>query len=133
MRIVIRIAGLVAVLAVFYGIAAILPSDIESVVGFVAIATVLAGTFVWAMRDVREVHLSEVIRDWLVVAFVVAVVWRVSLVLFEGSDDVIAQVRLEFLQLLSTVGLIFALALFGAIWGNGSRPVAGDKPDELRS
>jgi hypothetical protein len=133
MRMVIRIGALVAVLAVYYGIAAILPAGMEFGVGFAAIATVLLSVFVWALLDGREVHVSEAIRDWLVVAFVVAVVWRVSLVLFEGSKDVIDQVRLEFLPLLSTVGLIFVLSLFGVVLGNGSRRADPDATDEFRS
>lgn len=125
-RILIRIAALVAVLGVYYGIAALLPSGIESGVGYIALGTVLIGAFVWAMRDGREVHLTEAIRDWLVIAAVVGVVWRVSLVLFEGSEDVVTQVRLEFVPLLSTIGLTFVPALFGALLGNGSRSATAD-------
>jgi hypothetical protein len=132
-RIVIRIATFVAVLGVYYGIAALLPSNIESGVGFVALATVLIGAFVWAQRDGREVHLGEAIRDWLVVAAVVAVVWRISLVLFEGSEDVIAQLRLEFPALLSTIGQIFVPALFGAILGSGVGSSKRDDSTEISS
>ena len=39
-----------------------------------------------------------------VVAFVVAVIWWVSLVLFEGSEDVVVQLRLDFTKVLSTIG-----------------------------
>jgi len=116
------VAGLAAVLAVSYGIAAVLPAGIEAAIGYVTVGIIVIGAFAWALRDGREIHLSDAIRDWLVVAFVVAVLWRVSLVLFEGSDDVIAQLRREFVPLLSTMGLIFAAALFGALQGNGSRP-----------
>ncbi len=122
-RIVIRVAGFAAVLAVSYGIAAVLPAGAESAVGYLTVAIIVIGAFVWAMRDGREIHLSEAIRDWLVVAFVVAVLWRVSLVLFEGSEDVVGQIRLEFASLLYTVGYIFVPALFGALQGNGSKPV----------
>jgi Ni,Fe-hydrogenase I cytochrome b subunit len=121
-RIVIRVAGLAAVLAISYGIAAVLPAGIEAVIGYLAVGIIVFGAFGWALRDGRDVHVSDAIRDWLVVAFVVAVLWRVSLVLFEGSDDVIAQLRRDFIPLLSTIGLIFAPALFGALQGNGSRP-----------
>lgn len=121
-RIVIRVAGLAAVLAVSYGIAAALPAGIEVALGYLTIAVVVIGAFVWAFRDGREVHLSDAIRDWLVVAFVVAVLWRVSLVLFEGSEDVVAQFRREFGALLYAIGLIFVPALFGALLGNGSPP-----------
>lgn len=127
MRIVVRTAGLVAVLAVYYGIAALLPSSIESVVGFVAFATVAVGAFVWAMRDVVRVPLSEAIRDWLVIAFVVAVFWWVSLVWFEGTEDVIKQIRLNFESLLVTVGLIFVPALLGVLLG---RSGSGDATPE---
>jgi len=133
MRIVIRIAGLGAVLGVYYGIAALLPADIESGVGFLALATVLVAAFIWALRDGREVSLGEAIRDWLVVAAVVAVVWRVSLELFEGSEDVIVQIRREFLALLSTVGQIFVPALFGAILGSGVGSTKGDGAGEVSS
>jgi hypothetical protein len=119
-RIVVRVAGLAAVLAVYYGMAAVLPSRVEAVAGYVAFATVAIGVFVWARRDGRLVQLSEAIRDWLVVAFVVSVIWWVSLVLFEGTDDVIAQLRLDFLHVLSTAGLIFVPALFGALLGSGA-------------
>jgi hypothetical protein len=122
-RVVIRVAGLAAVLAVSYGIAAVLPAGIEAAIGYVTVVIIVIGAFVWGLRDGREVHLSDAIRDWLVVAFVVAVLWRVSLVLFEGSEDVIAQLRREFVPLLSTMGLIFAAALFGALQGHGSRPI----------
>jgi len=128
-RIAIRIAVLAAVLAVYFGIAAILPSGIESVVGFVAFATVSVGAFVWAMRDVVNVPLGDAIRDWLVIAFVVAVIWWVGLVLFEGSEDVVKQIRLNFLRVLSTVGLIFVPALFGLVLGHagaGSESGPGD-------
>lgn len=133
MRIVIRIAGLGAVLGVYYGIAALLPADIESGIGFLALATVLVAAFIWALRDGREVSLGEAIRDWLVVAAVVAVVWRVSLELFEGSEDVIVQIRREFLALLSTVGQIFVPALFGAILGSGVGSTKGDGAGEVSS
>lgn len=123
----IRIAGLAAVLAIYYGIAAILPSGVESVVGFIAFATVAVGAFVWAMRDVVDVPLSDAIRDWLVVAFVVAVIWWVSLVMFEGSEDVVKQIRLNFGRVLSTVGLIFVPALFGLLLGRaGAGSESGD-------
>jgi Ni,Fe-hydrogenase I cytochrome b subunit len=122
MRIVVRVAALAAVLAVSYGIAAALPASIESAIGYLTVAVVVIGVFVWALRDRRDVPLSEVIRDWMVIAFVVAVVWRVSLALFEGSEDVVTQIRLEFVPLLSTIGLTFVPALFGALLGNGSKP-----------
>ena len=120
MKIVIRIVGLALVLAVYFGLAALLPSRVESAVGFVAFVTILIGAFVWAMRDGREMHVNEAIRDWLVVAFFLAVIWWIGLVLFEGSEDVIKQIRLNFLPLLSTAGLIFAAALFGALQGSGA-------------
>jgi len=119
-RIVIRIAGLAVVLALSYGVAAVLPAGIESAVGYVTIAVVVIGAFLWAFRDGRDIELSEAIRDWLVVGFVVAVLWRLSLVLFEGSDEVVTQLRLEFVPLLSTIGLTFVPALFGALLGNGA-------------
>jgi hypothetical protein len=123
---VIRAAGLAAVLALSFGIAAVLPAGIESAVGYATVAVVVIGAFAWAFRDGRDIELSEVIRDWLVVGFVVAVLWRLSLVLFEGSEDVVTQLRLEFVPLLSTIGLIFVPALFGALLGNGSPPATTD-------
>ena len=78
------------------------------------------GAFVWAMRDGREAELGDVVRDWLVVAFIGSVLWWVSLALFEGSEDVVAQLRLDFTKVLTTVGLIFVPSLFGALLGHGA-------------
>jgi hypothetical protein len=132
-RIALRIAALAAALAVSYGAAALLPAGMESGVGFVAVATVLVGAFIWALRDGTEVHLSDAVRDWLVVSAVIGVLWRVSLVLFEGSEDVVTQIRLEFLPLLSTIGLIFVPALVGALLGSGVGSAKGDRSDEVTS
>ena len=57
---------------------------------------------------------------------VVGVIWRVSLVIFEGSEDVATQIRLEFVPLLSTIGLVFVPALFGALLGNGSESATAE-------
>jgi hypothetical protein len=125
MRIVVRTVGFAAMLAISYGLAAVLPAGIESVVGYATVVVVVIGAFAWAFRDGREIDLSEAIRDWLVVGFVVAVIWRLSLVMFEGSEDVVTQLRREFVPLLSTGGLVFVPALFGALLGNGS-PATSD-------
>jgi hypothetical protein len=122
-RIVVRIAALAAVLAVSYGIAAMVPSGVEAAIGYATVAIVVIGAFLWGLRDGSEVPLSDAIRDWLVVAFVVAVIWRVSLVMFEGTDDVVGQIRLEFDSVLFTVASVFVPALFGALQGNGSSTV----------
>jgi hypothetical protein len=68
-RMVIRAVGLAAVLALSFGIAAVLPAGIESAVGYATVAVVVIGAFAWAFRDGRDIELSEVIRDWLVVGF----------------------------------------------------------------
>jgi hypothetical protein len=116
-RILVRTAAFVVVIAVYYGIAALLPDRHAEIAGFVAFATVTLGAFVWARRDGRNVPRGDGLRDWLVVAAVVAVFWWVTLAVFEGSDDVIAQLRLDFLSVLATAGVTFAAAVVGLSLG----------------
>lgn len=121
MRILIRAAAFGAVLAVYYGIAALLPAGRETPAGFVAFATVMIGVFLWARRDGRVVNYADALRDWLVIAAIVSVFWWVTLVLFEGADDVITRISDQFLSVVLTAGLVFAPAVLGVILGRGSR------------
>ena len=120
-RMLIRIAAFAAVIAVCYGIAYVLPEPHAEIAGFVAFATVAIGSFVWAMNDARHLPQGDGLRDWLVIAAVVAVFWWVTLALFEGSDDVIAQLQLDFLSVLSTATVTFGAAVVGFLVGRARR------------
>jgi hypothetical protein len=120
-RVLVRSAAFVVAIAVYYGIAALLPDRHAEIAGWVAFGTVTVGSFAWARHDGRLIPREDGLRDWLVVAAVVAIFWWTSLVLFEGSDDVIGQLRLNFLAVLSTAGVTFAAAVVGFLLGRGSR------------
>jgi hypothetical protein len=117
----IRIAMFGLVIALCYGIAYLLPESHAEVAGLVAFATVTIGAFVLARRDGRHVPQADGLRDWLVITAVVAVFWWVTLALFEGADDVIAQLRLDFLSVLTTAVVTFGAAVVGFMIGRGGR------------
>jgi hypothetical protein len=117
----IRIAAFMLAIAAYYGIASLLPDAHAEIAGFIALATVVAGSFLWARHDGPRVPRDEGLRDWLVIAAVVAVFWWVTLAVFEGSDDIVEQLRLEFLSVLSTAALTFAAATVGLLVGRAGR------------
>lgn len=121
MRIVIRIGALAAVLATYYGIAALLPREHQSVVGLIAIATVALGELLWARQDGRRVEFADGLRDWLVVAAVISVFWWVTLLVFEGADDVVERLSDEFLSVVLTAGVMFVPAVVGLLLGRDAR------------
>ena len=121
MKIVVRIAALTAVLAAYYGIAVLLPGEHQSVAGLVALGTVAVGEFLWARRDGRIGDLPDGLRDWLVVAAIISVFWWVTLMLFEGSDDVVTRLSDQFLSVVLTAAVLFAPAVFGLLLGRDSR------------
>ena len=121
MKIVIRVVAFAAVLGVYYGLAALLPADAEAAAGLVAVATVAIGEFIWARRDGRVVDLSDGLRDWLVVACLIAVFWWVTLVRFEGATDVVDQVRLNFLSVVLTAAVLYAPPVVGLLLGRDAR------------
>jgi len=120
-RIAVRVAGLAAVLAAYYGIAALLPREQQSVVGMIAIATVAVGELVWARRDGRIIELADGLRDWLVVAAVISVFWWVTLLLFEGADDVVERLSDQFLSVVLTAGVLFVPTVVGLLLGRDAR------------
>jgi hypothetical protein len=120
-RIVTRVIVLAAVLGVYYGVAALLPAGTQAAVGLVAVVTVAVGEFIWARRDGRVVDLPDGLRDWLVVACVVAVIWWVTLVLFEGADDVVDQIRINFLSVVLTAAVLYAPPVVGLLLGRDAR------------
>jgi len=120
-RIVVRIAGFTAVLAVYYGIAVLLPGEHQSVAGLVAIATVAVGEFLWARRDGRTVDLPDGLRDWLVVAAVISVFWWVTLLIFEGAEDVVTRLNDQFLSVVLTAAVLFTPAIVGLLLGRDAR------------
>ena len=87
----------------------------------VAVATVAVGEFIWARRDGRVVDLADGLRDWLVVAFVLAVFWWVTLVLFEGATDVVEQLRDQFLSVVLTAGVLYVPPVVGLLLGRDAR------------
>jgi hypothetical protein len=121
MRIVVRSVAFAAVLAAYYGIAVVLPREHQSVAGLIAIATVAAGEFLWARRDGRTVQLADGARDWLVVAAVISVFWWVTLLVFEGADDVVERLSDQFLSVILTAGVLFAAAVVGLLSGRDAR------------
>ena len=121
MRIVVRIAALAVVLAAYYGIATLLPREHQSVVGLIALATVAVGEFLWARQDGRRVELADGVRDWLVIAAVISVFWWVTLLVFEGAEDVVQRLSDQFLSVVLTAGVLFATALFGLLLGRDAR------------
>lgn len=121
MKIVTRVIAFAAVLGIYYGVAALLPADAEAAAGLVAVATVAIGEFIWARRDGRVVDLSDGLRDWLVVACVIAVFWWVTLVRFEGATDVVDQVRLNFLSVVLTAAVLYAPPVVGLLLGRDAR------------
>jgi hypothetical protein len=121
MRILVRSGAFALVIALSYGIAWLLPDPREEIAGLVAIATVTIGAFFWARQDARHIPQSDALRDWLVITAVVAVFWWVTLALFEGADDIGAQLRLDFLSVLSTAIVIFGTSVVGLVVGRGSR------------
>lgn len=123
MKIVIRVTAFTAVLATYYGIAVLLPAEHQSAAGLVALGTVAVGEFLWARRDGRVGDLPDGLRDWLVVAAVISVFWWVTLMLFEGSDDVITRLSDEFLSVVLTAAVLFAPAVVGLLLGRDSRGV----------
>lgn len=54
------------------------------------------------------------------VAFLLAIIWWIALTLYEGERDVIERFGIDFWSVMSTVGLVFAAALVGAIMGRNS-------------
>lgn len=121
MRIVVRTVVFAAVLAAYYGIAVLLPDEHQRFAGLVAIATVALGEFVWARRDGRVVDLPDGLRDWLVVAAVIAVVWWVSLFMYEGADEVVERLSDQFLSVALTAAVLFAPPLVGLLMGRDAR------------
>ena len=121
MKIVTRVIAFAAVLGIYYGVAALLPADAEAAAGLVAVATVAIGEFIWARRDGRVVDLSDGLRDWLVVACLIAVFWWVTLVRFEGATDVVDQVRLNFLSVVLTAAVLYAPPVVGLLLGRDAR------------
>jgi uncharacterized membrane protein len=120
-RIVVRAAAFTAVLAAYYGIAALLPAEQQSMAGLVAIATVALGVFLWARSDGRARDLPDGVRDWLVVVAVISVFWWATLLVFEGADDVVARLSEEFLAVVLTAVVLFAPALVGLLMGRDAR------------
>ena len=120
-KIVVRVVAFAAVLGVYYGIAALLPDKIAASAGLVAVVTVAVGEFLWARRDGRVVDLPDGLRDWLVIACVLAVLWWVSLVLFEGAEDVVDQLRINFLSVVLTAGVLYAPPVVGLLLGRDAR------------
>ena len=123
MKIVIRVAAFTVVLAAYYGIAVLLPAEHQSMAGLVALGTVAVGEFLWARRDGRIGDLPDGLRDWLVVAAIISVFWWVTLMLFEGSDDVITRLSDQFLSVVLTAAVLFAPAVVGLLLGRDSRGV----------
>ena len=121
MRIIVRIAVFAAVLAAYYGIAVLLPDEHQRFAGLVAIATVAVGEFAWARRDGRVVDLPDGLRDWLVVAAVIAVFWWVSLFIYEGADEVVERLSDQFLSVALTAAVLFAPPLVGLLMGRDAR------------
>ena len=121
MKIVTRVIAFAVVLGVYYGAAALLPADAEAAAGLVAVATVAIGEFAWARRDGRVVDLSDGLRDWLVVACVLAVFWWVTLVRFEGATDVVDQIRINFVSVVLTAAVLYAPAVVGLLLGRDAR------------
>ena len=122
-RILVRTGALALAIGAYYGIAALLPDGREEIVGLIAFVTVVGATLFWSRRDGRSVPRDESQRDWLVVAAIVAVFWWATLALFEGSSDVLTQLRLNFLSVLATAGILFVAALVGLTLGRNSRPL----------
>ncbi|HKY58087.1 MAG TPA: hypothetical protein VJL80_08630 [Aeromicrobium sp.] len=121
MKIAVRLAAFAAVLAAYYGIAVLLPAENQSVAGLVAIATVAVGVFLWARRDGRTADLPDGLRDWLVVTAVVSVLWWVTLLIFEGADDVATRLSDQFLSVVLTAAVLFAPAVVGLLLGRDGR------------
>ena len=121
MKIVIRVAAFTAVLAAYYGIAVLLPAAHQSVAGLVALGTVAVGEFLWARRDGRIGDLPDGLRDWLVVAAIISVFWWVTLMLFEGTDDVVTRLSDQFLSVVLTAAVLFAPAVVGLLLGRDPR------------
>jgi hypothetical protein len=120
-RILVRSAAFSVVLAAYYGIAVLLPREHQSVAGLVAIATVAVGEFLWARRDGRTVDIADGLRDWLVVAAVISVFWWVTLVIFEGAEDVVTRLSDQFLSVVLTAAVLFAPAVVGLLLGRDAR------------
>lgn len=121
MKIVTRVVAFAVVLGVYYGVAALLPAKTEAAVGLVAIVTVAIGEFIWARRDGRVVDLPDGLRDWLVIACFLAVIWWVTLVLFEGATDVVDQIRINFLSVVLTSAVLYAPPVVGLLLGRDAR------------
>jgi len=49
------------------------------------------------------------------------VVWWVSLVLFEGAEDVVEQLRINFLSVVLTAGGLYAPPVVGLVLGRDAR------------
>lgn len=122
----VRVIGLLAVVGAYFAVASLLPERVASGAGLVAFATIAVGAFGWARRDGRSLAVADGVRDWLVVACVVAVTWWVALIRFEGAEDLVVHVRLNFLRVLITAGVIFAAAVLGFLFGREPRPPGGD-------
>jgi len=120
-RIVVRIAAFAAVLAASYGIATLLPADSQSAVGLVAIGTVAIGEVWWARRDGRVTDLPDGLRDWLVIAAALSVFWWVTLMIFEGADDVATRLSDQFLSVALTAAVLYAPAVVGLLLGRDAR------------
>ena len=123
MRIVIRTAAFALVLAAYYGIAVLVPAQHQSVAGLVAIGTVAVGHFLWAWRDGRSGDLPDGVRDWLVVAAVISVLWWVTLLFFEGHDNVVSRLSDQFVSVVLTAAVLFASAVVGLLAGRDPRGV----------
>ena len=74
-----------------------------------------------ARRDGRVVDLPDGLRDWLVVAAVIAVFWWVSLFIYEGADEVVERLSDQFLSVALTAAVLFAPPLVGLLLGRDAR------------
>ena len=121
MKIVIRVAAFTAVLAAYYGIAVLLPAAHQSVAGLVALGTVAVGQVTDPAVPPCPQELTDGLRDWLVVAAIISVFWWVTLMLFEGSDDVVTRLSDQFLSVVLTAAVLVAPAVVGLLLGRDSR------------
>lgn len=119
-RIAVRTGGLSLVVLVFGVIALLVPSvTVTRWFGLVVFAVVMAAIGWWASRDSHVTDLNHGLRDWLVIAFLLGVGWWVALTLFEGERDVIDRIGIDFWSVMATVGMVFAAALVGMLYGRG--------------
>jgi hypothetical protein len=108
-------------LAAYYGVAVLVPREHQSVVGLIAVGTIAVGEFLWARRDGRSIEFADGLRDWLVVAAAISVFWWVTLVYFEGADDVVQRLSDQFLSVVLTAAVLLAPAFVGLLVGRDAR------------